>query len=189
MIHETVIVTRGRDGRYNISPIGMREEGNLAIIAPFRPSTTLDNLQATRQAVINMTDDVAIIAGCLTGRRDWPLTPVGFVNGARLAAALAHLEVAVERIEDDELRPRFFCKILHRGIHCAFRGFNRAQAAVLEAAILVSRLQLLPPERVAHDLEYLSIAIEKTAGPRERLAWQWLMEKITAHRQLAAISA
>ena len=43
------------------------------MIAPFAPSRTLDNLAAVPQAVANYTDDVRIFAGCLTGRREWPL--------------------------------------------------------------------------------------------------------------------
>ncbi|MGH8750354.1 MAG: DUF447 family spectrin-like domain-containing protein, partial [Burkholderiales bacterium] len=61
-------------------------------------------------------------------------------------------------------------------------GFNRAQGAVLEAAVLVSRLHLLPREKIEAEVKYLAIAIEKTAGPAEREAWSWLMEKIEAHR-------
>jgi hypothetical protein len=59
-------------------------------------------------------------------------------------------------------------------------GFNRAQAAVVELAILSTRLSILPREKVAREAEYLAIAIEKTAGPREREAWGWLMEKVRA---------
>ena len=62
--------------------------------------------------------------------------------------------------------------------HNAFAGFNRAQAAVIELAVLVSRLHLLPREKVESELQYLQIAIDKTAGNREREAWQWLIEKI-----------
>jgi hypothetical protein len=41
----------------------------------------------------------------------------------------------------------------------------------------MTRLQMLPREKVEREIAYLSIAIEKTAGPREREAWSWLMEK------------
>ena len=57
---------------------------------------------------------------------------------------------------------------------------------MLEAAILVSRLHLLPWEKIDAEVKYLTIAIEKTAGPAEREAWGWLMEKINAHRALLA---
>ncbi|MCG8378302.1 MAG: DUF447 family protein, partial [Proteobacteria bacterium] len=64
-----------------------------------------------------------------------------------------------------------------------FKGFNRAQAAVLEAAILVSRLDMLPDEKIDQEIKYLTIAIEKTAGKNEKIAWGWLMEKIKQFRE------
>ena len=63
-----------------------------------------------------------------------------------------------------------------------FRGFNRAQAAVVEAAILVSRLHMLPAEKIDREMAYLAIAIDKTAGPAEREAWSWLVERIEQFR-------
>jgi hypothetical protein len=62
--------------------------------------------------------------------------------------------------------------------HAPAAGFNRAQAAVIELAILSSRLTMLPREKVEREIEYLTIAVEKTAGPREEEAWGWLMEKV-----------
>ena len=183
MIYETVVVTRSIAGKFHIAPMGMREQDGLILLAPFAPSTTLDNLRATRQAVINLTDDVSVIAGCLTGRRDWPLVPATRIEGARLQSTLSHVEANVVRIEDDEQRPRFFLCRVHEETHAPFKGFNRAQAAVLEAAILVSRLHMLPMEKIDNELAYLTIAIDKTAGERERLAWNWLMEKIELHRR------
>jgi hypothetical protein len=64
------------------------------------------------------------------------------------------------------------------GTHAPFRGLNRAKAAVLEAAILVSRLSMLPREKVDNEIAFLSISVEKTAGPEEREAWDWLMEAV-----------
>ena len=32
-----------------------------------------------------------------------------------------------------------------------------------------------------HEIEYLRIAVEKTAGAAEQEAWGWLMEKIRGH--------
>jgi hypothetical protein len=44
---------------------------------------------------------------------------------------------------------------------------------------------MLPPEKIEREIAYLRIAIDKTAGRRERQAWNWLMEKIAAHRSAA----
>jgi hypothetical protein len=66
--------------------------------------------------------------------------------------------------------------------HAPFTGFVRAQAAVLEGAVLVSRLFMLDDEKVDREFAYLQIAIDKTAGPHELEAWQWLREAVAAHR-------
>ncbi|HVY56252.1 MAG TPA: DUF447 domain-containing protein [Xanthobacteraceae bacterium] len=181
MIRETIVTTIDRDGRVHIAPIGIIAEGEDWVIAPFRPSTTLDNLQAVPFAVANYTDDVRVFAGCLTGRHDWPTTPCEGVPVPRLANALAHAELGVAGVTEDPQRPRFRCRVLRRVSHAPFEGLNRAKAAVLEAAILVSRLDMLPHEQIARDIAYLEIAVRKTAGPEEEEAWGWLMEKIRAH--------
>jgi uncharacterized protein len=178
MIYETVITTVNADGSAHIAPFGIREHNGLVIIAPFRPSTSLDNLQRTGLAVVNLTDDVRIFAGALTGRRDWPVRKAEKVEGYVLEDALAHRELVLAEVKEDAVRPEFFFRVTHEATHASFRGFNRAQAAVLEAAVLVSRLHMLPPEKVATELAYLTIAVEKTAGERERQAWSWLMERV-----------
>lgn len=182
LIVETIVTTRSAAGEAHIAPLGLIAEGDQWVIAPFRPSRTLDNLRDVPFAVASHTDDVRVFAGCLTGRKSWPLKPADVVPGVRLAEALAHWELAVERVSEDETRPRFFCRVVHQGSHMPWRGFNRAQAAVLECAVLVSRLGMLPPEKVEAELKYLEIAISKTAGAREAEAWGWLMERIGAWR-------
>ena len=181
MIYETVITTMNPDGSVHIAPMGIRVENQKYLIAPFKPSRTLNNLLHSEAAVVNATTDVLIFAGCLTGRHDWPVAPATHIACKRLAAALAHVEVRVEKWKDDELRPLFICQPVHAATHAPFRGFNRAQAAVVEAAILVSRLQMLPAHKVRSELEYLSIAIDKSAGEKERTAWRWLQEKVAQH--------
>ncbi|HET6375421.1 MAG TPA: DUF447 domain-containing protein [Methylocella sp.] len=177
MIRETVVTTMSRSGKAHIAPLGLIEDQEGWIIAPFCPSRTRDNLAETPFAVANYTDDPLIFAGLVTGRHDWPLAPAAKVPVPRLAGALAHAELQVTRIEEDAKRPRFHCAVLHKEQHAAFEGFNRARNAVLEAAILVTRLHLLPREKIDQEMAYLSIAIEKTAGPKEREAWSWLLQK------------
>jgi hypothetical protein len=181
MIRECIVTTLNEEGRVHIAPLGLIAEQGGWIIAPFRPSATLDNLRVTPYAVANFTDDVLIFAGCLTGRKDWPTRPSTRVPGAVLEGALAHAELAVDHVEEDEQRPRFHCRVAHEASHAPFKGFNRAQSAVIEAAILASRLQMLPREKIERELGYLQIAVEKTAGPREHEAWRLLIEKIEDH--------
>lgn len=178
MIQETIVTTQNSTGLVHIAPMGIHLNGDEIVILPFRPSTTLNNLLETETAVLNFCDDVRVFAGCLTGRRDWPLNPAEKIKGQVLKCALAHTEVELVRIEEDPTRPRLFCKSLHTVNHAPFMGFNRAQFSVLEAAILISRLNRLPIEKVTAEVDYLRIGLEKTAGERELEAWGWLMAVI-----------
>ena len=180
-IRESIITTVDRGGKVHIAPIGIIAERDGWVIAPFRPSVTLDNLAEVPFAIANYTDDVRVFAGCLTGRKDWPTVPVNGCPVPRIEAALAHSVLKVVDITDDGIRPRHFCRVVREETHAPFTGFNRAKAAVLELAILVSRLSMLPREKIDLEIAYLSIAIEKTAGPDEQEAWGWLMQRVTNH--------
>jgi hypothetical protein len=182
MIRESIITTLSAAGELHIAPMGVIWQGEFPVLAPFRPSQTLANLVVVPFAVINHTDDVRVFAGCLTGRRDFPVRPADRVHGAVLLGALSHQEIAVDSVEEDPQRPRFRCRVVHEAAHAPFRGFNRAQAAVIEAAILVSRLDLLPFEKIDREMEYLAIAVGKTAGPVEQEAWSWLAARVDDFR-------
>jgi len=178
MIRETIVATVSATGEAHLAPLGLIQDGDGWIIAPFHPSKTIANLRAVPFATANYTDDVRIFAGCLTGRSTWPLIAANFFPVPRLATALSHAELEVLRIEEHGERPRFHCRVQSLVKHRAFEGFNRAKAAVIELAILASRLPMLPREKVEAEIAYLKIAIDKTAGAEELEAMGWLMEKI-----------
>lgn len=181
MIYETIVSTINSQGKAHVTPFGIRMQEGLIVISPYKPSTTLENILATGYAVVNMTDDVRVFAGALTGREVWSLLPAEKIQGNRLADALAHKELKLVKIEEDAIRPQLFMQVVHEAQHAAFQGFNRAQAAVIELAVLVSRLKRLPMEKIQQEMDYLRIAIEKTAGARELEAWAWLTEAVDNH--------
>lgn len=178
MIYEAILTTSDMQGNPYLAPFGIRERGEMIVISPFRPSKTLDNLLHSRCAVLNLTDDVRIFAGVLTGRRTWPMHQAEKVTGFVLDAALVHRELLLTEIHEDATRPELSFQVVHESNHAPFRGFNRAQAAVIELSVLVSRLHMLPMEKIEAELAYLDIAIKKTAGEREHEAWGWLIEYI-----------
>jgi hypothetical protein len=182
-IIESIVTTMSAAGEVHIAPLGLIEDDEGWIIAPFKPSRTLDNLEANPCAVASHTDDVRVFAGCITGRKSWPMKPARVVKGVYLDSALTHWELEVERVTDDEQRPRFHLRVVHQESHAPWPGFNRAQVAVLELAVLSTRLHMLPAAKIESELKYLEIAVSKTAGPREREAWGWLMERIDAWRR------
>jgi hypothetical protein len=181
-ILETVVVTTDAAGTPHIAPYGLIADGDGWVLAPFRPSPAIANLTENPFAVASSPRDIRVIAGCVTGRRDWPTETAERVPARRLADAHAHLELAVDGVEEHELRPRFRCRVVAEITVRPWRGYNRAQNAVLEAAILSTRLSMLPPEKVETEIAYLQIAVDKTAGPAEREAWGWIIDRIEAHK-------
>ena len=45
-IRETILTTASADGVVHIAPLGIIQDGDGWVIAPFRPSTTLANIEA-----------------------------------------------------------------------------------------------------------------------------------------------
>jgi len=177
-IHEVIVTTSNPDGSPHSAPMGISEVSGHFIIQPFKPSATYNNLKQHRQCVINYTDDVRVFAGALTGHRDWATLACQNIEAHYLSQALAHTELEIIAFADNDPRAIFTGKIVGEYNHAPFRGFNRAQSAVIDAAILVSRLSMLPAEKVQQEIAYLTIAIDKTEGDRELEAWGWLMAKI-----------
>jgi hypothetical protein len=154
----------------------VKYEDDLIVISPYKPSTTLDNILTTKCATMNLTDDVRVFAGALTNRQPWQLIQADKILAYRLVDCLVHVELELAEVRDDATRPQLLMKKIAEFNHQSFAGFNRAQAAVIELAVLVSRLHLLPREKIVSEMQYLQVAIDKTAGERELEAW--LIQKI-----------
>ena len=190
-IFEAVITSLDATGRPHVAPFGVRYRGEQVVLMPFKPSTTLDNLRASGHAVLNLTTDTRVFASAVCARwlgarplaeADLALLPARAVPGVRLGGALAHSELRLVHDDDHPERPSLVFERVLDATHAPFRGFNRAQAAVVEGAVLVSRLHMLPPAKVDAEMAYLQIAIDKTAGPLEREAWGWLCEAVRRQR-------
>lgn len=179
-INELILITECENGAPHIAPFGVRERDGLILIAPFRPSTSLDNLLSGRRATINAIDDVRVFAGALTGRRNWLVEDR--LGALILQSTLAYQSLMLEKVDDDIQRPELYFKVIKEEVLKPFQGYNRAQAAVIELCVLVSRLGMLPIEKVRFEMEYLRIAIEKTAGDNELEAWAWLVEAVENHQ-------
>jgi uncharacterized protein len=183
MIFETIIISADLAGKPHITPFGVKYESENIIISPYKPSTTLENILVTKCATMNLTDDVRVFAGAVCKNDYLPElqatnTQANNHEAPRLADCLAHIELELIEVRDDATRPQLVMKKVAEFNHKPFSGFNRAQAAVIELAVLVSRLHLLPREKIQTEINYLQIAIDKTAGEREQQAWGWLIEKI-----------
>ena len=88
----------------------------------------------------------------------------------------AYLSLAVDAILAE--RVAIEAEVVERGWVRDFFGFNRAKHAVLEAAILATRTAILPREEIDADMRRLAVIVDKTAGPREQAAFQFLREHL-----------
>lgn len=180
-ILETIVATRNEDGSFHVRPYGLHRDGADWIFLPFRPSPAIANVQRHPFLTVSAPSDVRVIAGFLTGRDHWPMVAADKIDGERLEDTTGHMELEAVDFQDDPVRPRFRCKVVHEVAHKAVTGFNRAQHAVLEAAILSTRLERLPRDKVESEMAYLQIAIDKCAGPDEYEAWTWVLEKVSQY--------
>ena len=178
MIFETIISTVDKQGEVNFAPFGVRRHRQHLYISPYIPSTTLSNLNVTKQAVINYVNDASFFVACIIGEKKFEKKKSLNVRGYYLSKALAHDEVVVESVKDHKIRPTFKCKIVDKYSHKRFEGFNRANGALIEACILASRVKILEKDRIIKDLNNLNNAIEKTAGVNEKQNWKLIRDYI-----------
>jgi len=181
-ILEGVVTTLNDDRTVNVSPMGpiVDEQMQQFVLRPFRSSTTYKNLKRDGHAVFHVTDDVELIAQAAVGQpQPTPkLIATPSIDGMRLADACRWYALEVVSIEDQGPRTRVVARTLEQGRNRDFFGFNRAKHAVLEAAILATRVQLLPADQIAADLDRLAPLVEKTGGPPERRAFDFLRNYI-----------
>ena len=182
MILEGVVTTTNDDGTTNVAPMGPIVDESLKsiVLRPFRTSRTYANLKERPEGVLHVTDDVLLLARAAIGRlENSPDThPAEHVAGAVLTDACRWYEFVVEQLDDSAERTRIEARVVHGGRHRDFFGFNRAKHAVLEAAILATRLHLLPEEEVREEFRRLAVPVEKTAGPREHEAFALLSQHV-----------
>jgi hypothetical protein len=147
------------------------------LLRPFRSSTTYRNLKATGEGVLHVVDDVLLLARAAIGRLEpgeVESRPAERVRGIVLTGACRYCEFRVAALNDREERATIEAETVHRGWHRDFFGFNRAKHAVLEAAILATRVGLIPAAEIGAEFDRLAIPVGKTAGPREREAFDLL---------------
>ena len=179
-IIETVVTTINPDRSVNCGAMGVEWGEQRIVIKPYAGTRTLRNLRATGAAVVNLTDDILLFSQAALGDPHPPTRPAASIDGAVLDDACSWREVSVEAIDDSSHRARVSTLVVGRGTRREFLGLNRARHAVLEASILASRLRLLAAEDIAAELRRLQVLVDKTAGPREREAMQYVTRHLRA---------
>jgi hypothetical protein len=152
------------------------------VLRPYQTSQTYQNLKRHGEGVFHITDDVQLIARAAIGRLDRlpPLVAATAVRGYVVADACRWFAFRVRHLDDESERTTIVCDVVDRGMLRDFLGFNRAKHAVLEAAILATRIGILPSETLRDEMKRLAVPVEKTAGDQEREAFALLATYIDA---------
>ena len=184
MILEGIVTTLAENGSVNIAPMGPRVDGDHEwgrfVLRPFRTSTTYQNLNHLGEGVLHVTDDVWVLAQAAIGPIEPApeMFPAKVVNGHVLARTCRWHEFRVTRLDDHEERTTIECGVVHTGRLRDFFGFNRAKHAVVEAAILATRIEFLPIDEILADFKRLAVLVQKTGGHDEHRAFQFLMDHV-----------
>jgi len=175
---ETVVTTTGSDGVVNCAAMGVRWGEAELVFWPFDATRTLRNLRAHGGAVVHLTDDVLLFVQAALGHPSPAMRPASAIDGSVIEDANAWREVVVTEITPalGELpRSMVRARVVASGTGTRQPlGLCRARHAAVEASILASRLRWLGAERVRAELARLQELVDKTAGPGERAAMDYV---------------
>ncbi len=187
MILEGLVTTIAADGTLHVAPMGpLVETGPGAtdwrrfVLRPFQTAQTYRNLVAHPEGVLHVTDDVLLLARAAVGALD-PLPPVvsaQHIRGWVLRDSCRYYEFRIAARDASAERARLEADVVHCGRVRDFFGLNRAMHAVVEAAILATRLFMLPRAEIEAEYRKLAVVVEKTGGAREREAFAFLEEYV-----------
>lgn len=175
---EGIVTTLNADGATNISPMGPIVDPAFSRLRlrPYQTSTTYQNLKRLGQGVLHVTDDVELLAQAAVGTIDPPprLIPAQKIHGNILANACRWYAFEVDSIDDREARTEILAHVVDEGRIREFFGFNRAKHAVVEAAILATRLDFLPATELLTEFSRLEAPVTKTGSHQEVRAFEFL---------------
>jgi uncharacterized protein len=182
LILEGIVVTLDSAGNANVAPMGPRVDRSITrlVLRPFQTAQTYRNLKATGSGVFHVTDDVELLAHAAVGLLEQPppFVPIDGFLCPRLADTCRWFAFQVQWLDDSAERTTIDCRVVAQGELRPFLGFNRAKHAVLEAAILATRIGILPDDEIRGEMARLAVPVQKTAGMQERNAFNFLREFI-----------
>ena len=184
MILEGIVTSQNARGSLNVAPMGPIVEPDMSgfLLRPFQTSTTFQNLKLNGCGVLHVVDDVLLIAQAAISRLE--TAPATFsaitIPGQVLRSACRWYEFRVESLDDSQERSEIRVRVTHTGRIRDFFGFNRAKHAVIEAAILATRVHMIDADDIRRQFAALRSPVEKTAGVHEQQAFELLNEYVTS---------
>ncbi len=183
MIIEGLLTTTRADGGPHVAPMGPVVDPQLDewTLRPFQTSTTFERLQMHPQCIFHVVDDVLPIAQAALGLEVELAFRKHPEQGWIVESACHWFSLKIVDWNLESQRSEAKAVVTDRGTIRPFWGWNRAKHAVLEGTILATRLHLADRLAIQEDLGRLDLIVEKTAGPRERQAWELVLAYIAAH--------
>lgn len=178
MIIESIVTTLNEAGWANFAPMGVTIGDGEILIRPFTDSATCRNLVATGAAVVNLTDNCRLFAESAISSPQFPTFPAELVPGLALTDACSYYECSVIHADTASERATFRCKTIKKGVLREFIGFNRARNAIIEAAILATRIRFLGVPQILEEYRRLAEIVQKTGGEQEAQAMQYLQNYV-----------
>ncbi len=182
MILEGIVTSLDRQGELNVAPMGpiVDEPLTTLVLRPFRTSRTYQNLKSRPCGVFHVVDDVLLLArAAINAVPEVPPTfPAAKVDGRVLSAACRWHEFEIGEIDDAQERVTMRAQVVHSGRLRDFFGFNRGKHAVLEAAILATRVHLIERQQMLDEFAKLHVIVQKTGGPHEHEAFELLQRHV-----------
>jgi uncharacterized protein len=172
MILETIVSTLDLAGNPNFAPMGIVLEEDYVTLRPYRDTTTYRNLTDSGFGVANVTDDVLAFVRCGLYKEVLPHFAALSIPGVVFQGTCYWQEFAVESQGGSGERAELLCRVLYKGRLNDFGGLCRAKAAVLEAAILASRMFLCDRNTIEQQMVRYREIVEKTGDEPEKLAFQ-----------------
>jgi len=175
---EVIVSTLDEDGRPNFAPMGVTWGEKELIIRPFRNTDTYRNLMATGCGVANVTDNVLLFAQSALSEPIFPHFDARQVRSIVLEDVCYWREVIVAEVGEDDMQAEIRCRVVGQGWQRNFLGFNRAKNAVVEAAILATRLHLHDQAEVQAAYRRHQEIVDKIGGDQEREAMRYLRDYV-----------
>ncbi|HUV02280.1 MAG TPA: DUF447 domain-containing protein [Desulfobacteria bacterium] len=186
-ISEVIVTTQSAVGMPNAAPVGIiteideRGSETKQFIKLYKGSQTLENVLETSTVAANVTDDVVLFVKTALGHLS-ELYLSEFAGVPVLTKANAWIVFTTVLIEERSDYLHF--QVLPRTVKInrkEVKAINRGRNAVIEAAVLATRLELAKDEEEKESMrervaEYAEI-VEKCGGRREKEAMAILREK------------
>ncbi|MBC8265079.1 MAG: DUF447 family protein [Anaerolineales bacterium] len=194
MIIEVIFSTLDENGRPNFAPMGVTWGQEELIVHPFRNTDTYRNLTTTGCGVANVTDNVLLFAQSALSDPIFPHFDACHVRSIVLEDVCYWREAIVTEVGGGDMRacpdgstssPRrpgrraeIRCRVVGQGWRRDFLGFDRAKNAVIEAAIVATRLHLHDQAEVQTAFRRYQEIVDKLGGDQEREAMQYLCDYV-----------